>query len=479
MTRPHILLITTDQQRYDALGINGNQVLQTPNLDCLAANGVNFERCYSTCPVCIPARRTLISGQHPFTHGLRKYTDGLEWNPPFTLPGILGDAGYETRLIGKLHLHPQGKRYGYDHMLLSETSHSRPTSETQHRNDYVRWLKQNGIDEHPHFHGINGNGRLVSNWPLEDRFHHNNWLAKEATRYLCDDRDPSAPFFLHLSFFHPHPPLVPLKEYHDRYDPGSMEPSSMGEWVPDLPSRPGIAPDSALGPFDAEVIQRARAGYYALINHIDDCVAHVLERWQEYGNPRAKEPLYILYSSDHGEMLGDHHLFRKSLCYEGSSHIPFFIGGSNVDIQSGPSRELCCWEDVLPTIADLAGVDLPGSVDGRSLAPILRGEVDEESRDHLTGMCHGQVDNYFQVRGPHKYIWFPKTNEEQLFNLEEDPEELHDLSGNEDLLTPFRESIADELQEADNVHSQGGVSYDPAQLVPCNNQPPRAVYGNR
>jgi arylsulfatase len=328
-------------------------------------------------------------------------------------------------LIGKLHLHPQGKREGNDHMLLSETSHSRPTSETQHRNDYVRWLKQNGIDEHPHFHGINGNGRLVSNWPLEDRFHHNNWLAKEATRYLCDDRDPSAPFFLHLSFFHPHPPLVPLKEYHDRYDPGSMEPSSMGEWVPDLPSRPGIAPDSALGPFDAEVIQRARAGYYALINHIDDCVAHVLERWQEYGNPRAKEPLYILYSSDHGEMLGDHHLFRKSLCYEGSSHIPFFIGG------------------------------------------------------HLTGMCHGQVDNYFQVRGPHKYIWFPKTNEEQLFHLEEDPEELHDLSGNEDLLTPFRESIADELQEADNVHSQGGVSYDPAQLVPCNNQPPRAVYGNR
>jgi arylsulfatase A-like enzyme len=347
----------------------------------------------------------------------------------------------------------------------------------QHRNDYVRWLRQNGIDDHPHFHGINGNGRLVSTWPLEDRFHHNNWLAKEATRYLCEDKDPSAPFFMHLSFFHPHPPLVPLREYFDRYQNRNLSPSKMGEWVPDLPGRSGVSPDSALGPFDPDDLQRARAGYYALINHIDDCVAHVIERWMEYGNPRTKEPLYILYSSDHGEMLGDHHLFRKSLAYEGSSHIPFFIGGCNVELASHSSRELCCWEDVLPTVADLAGVPLPGPVDGRSLAPILRGESADESRDHLTGMCHGECNNYFQVRGPYKYIWFPKTHEEQVFNLVDDPGELHDLSEDESLLMPFRRSMSEELKTAEQGPVDWKVCYDPALLTPCKNGPPKALYG--
>ncbi|MEX0745282.1 MAG: sulfatase-like hydrolase/transferase, partial [Phycisphaeraceae bacterium] len=116
--RPNIILITTDQQRFDAMGLNcPTTPLQTPTLDSLAARGVNFTRAYSTCPVCVPARRSLLCGLHPATHGLRGYRDGLEWDPPFTLPGLLSDAGYQTELIGKLHLYPQRKRYGFDHMI--------------------------------------------------------------------------------------------------------------------------------------------------------------------------------------------------------------------------------------------------------------------------------------------------------------------------------------------------------------------------
>lgn len=468
--KPHILLITTDQQRYDALGINGNPHLETANLDHLAARGVNFDRTYITCPVCIPARRTLLSGQHPFTHELRGYQDGLNYDPPFTLPGLLSDAGYQTQLVGKLHMHPMGKRYGYDNMVLSETSNWRPDSPLQPRNDYVRWLRSQGVQEHPHFHGINGNGRRIAPWPLEDRFHHNNWLAREAVKFLTEDRDPTAPFFLHLSFFHPHPPLVPTRDYLKRYLAKDLPEAPIGEWVPDHPIQPGIAADSAVGPFDPEEIRQARAAYYALIHHIDDCVAHVLEAWRVYGNPRAKEPLYIIFSSDHGEMLGQHQLFRKSLAYEGSSHVPFFISGFNVPITPGRSSALSCWEDLLPTVADLADVPLPGPVDGISLAPLLRGEAIAE-REELTGMCHSQFTNYFQVRGNHKYIWFADTHEEQLFDLEADPQENHDLSADTEVLAPFRKTMAETLTR------EGGVTYDPAKLTPCCNRPPAALYG--
>ncbi|MBT62726.1 MAG: arylsulfatase [Puniceicoccaceae bacterium] len=465
--RPHILLITTDQQRFDALGINGNPVLETPNLDRLAATGTNFSRCYSTCPVCIPARRTLLSGQHPTTHGLRGYQDGLDWDPPFTMPGLLSAAGYHTQLVGKLHMHPLGKRYGFDHMVLSDTSNWRPTSSRIQRNDYVRWLRRHGVEEHPHLHGIGSNSRLVNTWPLEDRYHHNNWLAQEAAQFLCEDRDPKSPFFMHLSFFQPHPPLVPTASYLERYERKQMPGPEIGEWAEELSqrTRPGLAADSAVGPFDEAIIKRAQAAYYALINHIDDCVAYVLDRWREHGNPRANEPLYVIYSSDHGEMLGDHHLFRKNLGYEGSSHIPFFISGFNVDLQPGSCETLCSWEDVLPTVADMAGLTPPGAVDGRSLLPALRGES-VETGEPLFGMCHGLHDNYFLVNEELKYIWFPQTGEEQLFNVIHDPKELQDLSADADLLSPMRDRMDPQIR------THGGVEYNRSALRPCGNRLP-------
>jgi len=464
--RPHILLITTDQQRYDALGINGNDLLETPVLDALAANGVNFKRGYVTCPVCIPARRTLLSGLHPTTHGLKRYQDGLDWDPDFTLPGILSTAGYQTQLVGKLHMHPMGKRYGYDHMVLSETSNSRPGSPLQSRNDYVRWLKKQGIDDHPASHGISGNGRLVHPYPLEERYHQNNWLAREAVQFLTEDRDPESPFFLHLSFFHPHPPFIPPKSYFERYEKKEIPPPTYGEWVHDHEVKPGVPQDSATGPFDPYIMKRATAGYYALINHIDDCIAHVIERWREYGNDRAKDPLYILFTSDHGEMLGDHHLFRKSLGYEPSCHVPLFISGYNVDIEKGSSEALHSWEDILPTIAELAGVELPGPVDGKSMAPALHKD-NTTGHDCIYGLCQGSHTNHWIVSGTNKYIWFPKTQEEQLFDLAKDPKETKDLSADETLLAPLRKRMSEKMDKEDRA------GYVLENLKPCRNQPPQ------
>ena len=470
--RPNVLLITTDQQRFDALGLNGNPVLRTPNLDALAASGTNFSRCYISCPVCIPARRTLISGQHPDTHGMPGYRDGWEFDPPHTLPGAFKAAGYQTQLVGKLHLHPQRKRYGYDHMVLSDSANWRPTSPHQAHNDYAQWFADQHLPCHTNAHGINGNARTARPWTLGEEFHHTSWVARMAALFFEQWRDPSVPWFLHVSFVAPHPPLIPPQCYWDRYIHEPTLRPRIGEWAP--PSKGdneprGVAPDANRGPFPAREIHDAIAGYYGLINHIDDRVQYLLDRFFEYQNPRAKEPTLIAFSSDHGEMLGDHQLFRKSVAYEGSAHVPLFITGRNLDVPRGQCNALCGWEDVMPTLLDLAGVPVPDGLDGRSLAPAMRGDG-PAPRDTLHGGCLDAVPHQYLLHGDHKYIWFARTGEEQLFNLATDPHELTDLSADAAALEPMRDRTAQRLA------NRTDITYDRAKLTPCGNTPPRAIW---
>ncbi len=465
--QPNILLITTDQQRYSALGINGNPILRTPNLDALAASGTNFSRCYITCPVCIPARRTLISGLHPDTHQMRGYRDGREFNPAHTLPGCLGAAGYQTQLVGKLHLHPQRKRFGFDHMVLSDSANHRPTSPHQSQNDYRTWLIERGFSHHSNSHGINGNGRVGRPWTASEELHHTSWVAEQAARFFHVQRDPTSPWFMHVSFVAPHPPLIPPQAYWDRYARRDDLCPTIGEWAPTTPPRKGVPGDAPAGPFDPAEIHDAIAGYYGLINHIDDRINYLIDQFFEYTNPRAAEPTWIVFSSDHGEMLGDHHLFRKSLPYESSAHVPLFITGRNVEAPRGSCDALCGWEDVMPTLLDLAGAKIPEGLDGRSLLPVMRGEA-PGVRDELHGVCQTQAANRYLVRGPHKYIWFTKTHEEQLFDLSADPNECRDLSGDFRLLEPFRRSMA-------RIAAAAGENYDPATLSPCANRAPAAL----
>lgn len=465
---PNFLLITTDQQRYDAMGLNGNPVLRTPNMDSLAASGTNFSRCYITCPVCIPARRTLISGLHPDTHGMPGYRDGQEFNPAHTLPGCLSAAGYQTQLVGKLHLHPQRKRFGFDHMILSDSANHRPTSPNQMHNDYTSWLIEKGHSHHSNAHGISGNGRLGRPWQLGEELHHTSWVAEMGARFFETTRDPSCPWFLHLSFVAPHPPLIPPQAYWDRYANRDDLRPVLADWAPKGPHKPGLPLDAAAGPLDPRDVRDAIAGYYGLINHIDDRIAYVIDRFFEYMSPRAKEPTYILFSSDHGEMLGDHHLFRKSLPYEASSHVPFFITGRNVDLPGGrTSNALVGWEDIMPTILDLADVPIPSGLDGQSLVPILRGEA-TTVRDAIHGLCLDRTSHRYVVAGKYKYIWFNNTNEEQLFDVIADPNECHDLSANADLIGPMRDLM-------EPVAKWTNLSYDRPKLTPCCNQAPKAL----
>ena len=212
-SQPNILLIMTDQQRGDCIGLDpcSPPCLQTPNLDWIARTGTHFHRGYSECPSCIPARRCLMTGTAPAANGVVGFKSA-QWNPPHTLAGELSRAGYQTEMIGKLHMNPKRKRYGFDHMQLADATRG-------DHNDYVEWLQQyhKRNEMHPGMaHGISSNGWIGRPHHLPEEQMHTFWCIDRAMDFL-QKRDPTVPFFLNISLIDPHPPLTPPALYYDRY----------------------------------------------------------------------------------------------------------------------------------------------------------------------------------------------------------------------------------------------------------------------
>lgn len=474
--QPNILLITTDEQRWDALGINHPGAIQTPFLDSLAASGTNFTRAYSTCPLCIPARRTLLSGLHPAHHQTIVNTEGEDFTPPATIPQLVREQGYQTQLIGKLHVGIPGKRYGFDHIIQSETPNDRRLMPHQWRNDYADWLDRALPGQHPLGLGVMSNDRMARPYHLPEQFHHNHWATEQAVQFLGTYRDPSQPFYLHLSYWAPHQPLIPPQAYWERYRDNTHHPV-LGEWTTREAWKPGRPPSSPGGPFRLEEIRQAIAGYYGLINHIDDQLNYLFDRWS-CSRLKSDRPLLILFTSDHGDLMGDHHLFRKHQPYEGSAHVPLFMAGRHgYQIPKGSSEALVSLEDVAATVLDASGAARPSHFrddDGWSLLRQLKEEKPFRSCIHGQGYSksRGSRHHRFLVMGPWKYIRFTSTGEEQLFHLERDPGERRDVSAEEDL-TEFRTRMN---QHRDT--SPPGVDWESTvELRPSANQPPQAVWG--
>ncbi|MEE2658451.1 MAG: arylsulfatase [Candidatus Latescibacterota bacterium] len=446
-TPPNILLIVTDQQRGDGLGIDPHapRCLQTPNLDFLARSGTHFLHGYSECPSCIPARRTLMSGMAPAAQGMVGFQGGVEWNPPATLAGELSRAGYQTEMIGKLHLHPLRRRYGFQHMQPADATRGQ-------ENDYVEWLRtvHGRHEQDPGMaHGVSANGWVGRPHHLPEEQMHTFWVVDRAIEFLRR-RDPDAPFFLNLSFIDPHPPLTPPRFYYDRYIDRELPEPDVGDWALSLYGHSkGLDPNASRIAIDHWQMHCARAAYYGMINFIDDQVGRLFQAVPELADA------FVLFTSDHGEMLGDHHLFRKTWPYEASARVPFVMRAPRNWELPG---EICPpgvvgWQDIMPTLLHAAGTPVPAHCTGHSLLPLLRGEQ-ERVRDVLHGEHAGCYDddhgNHFLCNGSHKYIWYSQTGTEQLFNLVEDPRELEDLARGEQAeaeLGRWRQQLAEILRD--------------------------------
>lgn len=466
MNQPNIVLIMTDQMRGDCLGIAGHPDVKTPFLDTLAAKGVSFDRAYSTCPSCIAARAALHTGLSQRSHGRIGYRDNLAWNYPVTMAGELSKAGYYTQCIGKMHVHPLRSLLGFHHVELHDgylhnyRYPGTPYYESQKiADDYFYWLKnQLGIDADVTDTGMECNSWVARPWIYEEKYHPTNWVTSRCMDFLRR-RDPEKPFFLMASYLRPHPPFDAPQYYFDLYKDRDLTPPAIGTWESDMDLKAkGRIFDSATGPIDNELIRQAQIGYYACITHLDHQIGRLIQSLVEH---QVYDNTIILFTSDHGEELCDHHLFRKSRPYEGSCRIPMIISGGESLIGGKQGRvchSLVELRDILPTVLSIADWEIPLSVEGKSIMPLAADES-LQIRSWLHGEhSAGVYSNHFIVTEKDKYIWYSQTGQEQYFQLDKDPRELINQIENPDCqerIALLRSHLIERLSDSEEGYSDG------------------------
>lgn len=478
--RLNLLLITVDQMRGDCLSAAGHPVVETPNLDKLANNGVFFRNAYSATPSCVPARAAIFTGMSQQSHGRVGYMDRVPWKYHHMLPGELAAAGYHTQCVGKLHVYPTRNLCGFHNVVLHDgymhynrdKSRVKASEHYDQCDDYLHWLRrQAGVDQDLIDHGLDCNASTVTRpWHLEEKYHPTNWAVTESIDFLRR-RDPSKPFFLWSSFVRPHPPFDPPQVYFDMYKDIDIPSPPIGNWVNEAAAASGnTSPETAFGKLKGSRLKRAQAAYYALITHLDDQIGRLMSALYEHG---VLDNTVILFTSDHGEMMGDHHYFRKSLPYEGSAKVPFLLydPGNRLSLKQGIQVDRVVeMRDIMPTLLEAAGVPVPESVDGTSVLPLCRGEA-SAWREYLHGEHSlGDLSNHYITDGTMKYIWYSQSGHEQLFHLKEDPQEVNDLASSSSMaseLAKWRSILVQELAGREEGYSNGTALIPGRPPVAC------------
>ena len=426
---PNVVLICCDQLRSDWLGCNGHPIVQTPHIDQLAKQGLNFQRAWSECPICVPARRIMMTGQGPYALGLKDNTAGDFTEGP-KLAECMTEAGYQTFACGKMHTKPVRQRMGFEDILFSEQGR------LDHRgrpDDYHRFLADHGQAHVAYSNGAGQNqyGTRLSTVP--ERYTHTHWIADRGCDFL-ERRDPTRPLFLYLSFEQPHPPFTPPAEFWELYRDIDFPEPVVGDWVKDKTPpihREQQARSNLLDWIDKpHIIQQNLRGYAAMITHIDAKIGMVMGQLRDEG---VLDNTHIIFTADHGEALFDHQTIAKNTPFHGSVNVPFIVAPAKTwhsqrkctdQLGREPFTTPVGLSDLMPTILDLAGVAIPDSVEGQSVAAFA--EDRNANWRPWTFMRYAAI--YAGTDGRYVYQWHAdESNLEFLFDRQNDPRECHDL----------------------------------------------------
>jgi arylsulfatase A-like enzyme len=469
---PHVLVIHTDQHRWDCLGAYGHPDVKTPHIDALAAEGVRFDNHFCPYPVCTPSRYSMLSGQYVFQHGGHSNHCTLTPGTP-TFATVLRDAGYNTAAVGKMHFAPTYLDVGFDQMLLAEQD-----GPGRWDDDYHRALKEAGLvdrndleDQRQEYRGKARErywetfGAMPSNLPEE--WHSTTWIAGRALEQL-EGWSHEKPGLLMAGFIKPHHPFDPPQEWADRYDPDAL--TILPGWTEepltrDLQVNGGYFPHPKLS---EPALRMAMAYYYATISQIDYHVGRMVELLKKKG---LYDDTLILFTSDHGEYLGFHHLLLKgNHLYDPVVKVPLIIKYPKGRDAGRVSDDLVSNVDVAPTILAAASLPIPEGMRGRD----LRG--DAPARD--TVFAEGRAGKHVMLRSKTRKLILNDVPEESLFfDLETDPMEISSL-----LEDPAREEEVAILREtlAEDWRLPGQLPRPPLDHdAPCIDAPNVPPPGNR
>lgn len=457
---PNVLWICTDQQRYDTLGCYGNDFIVTPNLDKLAKQGVLFEQAYCQCPVCTPSRSSFLTGRYPRTNRCRQNGQMIPSDERL-VSKILEEQGYYCGLSGKLHLAPcspdvcsiSEKRiddgfheFHWSHHPAGIGTGGVPESGGCNwlGNEYSRWLFEQGQN----FQRNDADPYGLVQTGVPERYHQTTWCMEKAERWIdyVSAYDKSQPWFYMVNMFDPHHAFDPPKELLDKYSermerfplpnykPGELEHKPQFQQMDHKGAYhvPGSYAYDQMSDHEHKII---KASYYAMIELIDHAVGSAMACLERNG---ILEDTIIIFTSDHGEMMGDHGIYLKGpYFYEGMTHIPLIISWKNQFTENKRSRAMTELTDIVPTILECAGIQEPG-IQGKSLLSILRGETEDweyrknvycEYYDAMPWHDNPKAWATMVFDGRYKLCRYHSTNEGELYDLERDPDETVNLWG--------------------------------------------------
>ncbi len=423
-----VIWITSDHMRYDCIGAYGNACLHTPNLDRLAAGGVNFHGCYAQNPLCMPSRVSFMTGLYPQQTGVTE--NGHALRPDFepTVATAFKAAGYQTAQIGKLHFEPHENHdldprarhaYGFDVLWLSEERGCYEDAymtwlETNHPQHKHKWRVPRSTDPGRNFTEKQGVA-VDAPWQTSQ----GGWIVHMADRYLGAHRGRQ---FVHLGFYNPHPPLNPAAEafafYADAEIPSPRRHEN--EWA-DKP-QPLAGMLQARQDWTEADFLNYRRYFYALVTEMDLAIGQLLDDLQAQG---MLDDTLIVFSSDHGDMCGDHGITHKQHSfYDEVMHLPLILhwpAGFGSARRDEPG--LLEMVDLLPTLLELSGGHVPDVMAGRSAAEALLANRPVEGRPDVLAY-HGGGASAMLRSERWKYIRYGLTGGEVLYDLAEQPAEL-------------------------------------------------------
>ena len=427
-SQPNLLLIMDDQHRHDYLGSAGASFINTPHLDRLADNGIRFSQCITNCPVCAPSRIALASGYQPSRIGSQGNNSYLTGQVT-TYYQRLRDAGYRVGCVGKLDLakpdsyngrngdRPRVYGWGFTHPVECEGKmHAGMNDEP--RGPYGFWLQERGLYD---AFRADYKQRAARGWIKEasydsvlpaDAFE-DAYIGQRSVEWIETISD-DYPWHLFVSFVGPHDPFDPPSEYSDRYRHAEMPPpiessrSSKPDWV-----------NNRRVDMTAEEVAHTRRQYCGATELIDDQVGAIIDAVARRG---MMDNTYIIFASDHGEMLGDHGLYTKSLPYEASIRVPLIVTGPGINSRH-TSDALVELIDVNPTICSLAGLPPQDGIDACSFGDILLNDVQTHREEAVSA-----IRNFRLIRTQDYKLIQHENDITELYDLRNDPDELHSVS---------------------------------------------------